>query len=98
MSSVKQMKFAINLARHQKAGLEFPPHVAADVGEARKLRKLVREQDRGGYAGHVQGERALAKLAHGHEEGRDPYGPGTFARPYLPEDDPKENPEGGSRV
>jgi succinate dehydrogenase iron-sulfur subunit len=84
VSSVKQMKFAINLARHQKAGLEFPPHVARNVDEARNLRKLVHEQDRQGMFGHVQGERALAKLAHGYEEGRDPYGPGSFARPYLP--------------
>jgi succinate dehydrogenase / fumarate reductase iron-sulfur subunit len=84
VSSIKQMKFAINLAKHQKAGLEFPPHVAADVGEARKLHKLVHEQDRLGYIGHVQGERALAKLAHGYDEGRDPYGPGSFPRPYLP--------------
>src|SRR5205814_1376281 len=28
---------------------------------------------------------ALAMLAHGHVEGEhDPYGPGSFARPYLP--------------
>ena len=38
-----------------------------------------------GYAGIVQGERALAKLAHGHDEGeRDPYGEGSFPRPFLP--------------
>ena len=84
VSSIKQMKFAMTLVKHQKAGLEFPPHVAKDVGEARNLRKLVREQDRQGALGHVQGERALAKLAHGREEGRDPYGPGSFPRPYLP--------------
>jgi len=52
--------------------------------QARALHKLVQEQDRGGYMGHVQGERALAKLAHGYEEGRDPYGPGSFPRPFLP--------------
>jgi hypothetical protein len=90
------MKFAINLAKHNKAGLAFPPHVAKDVGEARNLHKLVREQDRQGALGHVQGEhalakltqgeRALAKLEHGHHEGGDPYGPGSFPKPYLPED------------
>jgi succinate dehydrogenase / fumarate reductase, iron-sulfur subunit len=85
VSSVKQMKFAINLARHSKAGLEFPPHVAKDVKEARDLRKLVRTQDRPGALGHVQGERALAQLAHGYTEGeRDPYGPGSVPIPYLP--------------
>src|SRR5436305_1038750 len=78
------MKFAMTLVKHSKAGLEFPPHVAKDVSEARNLHKLVREQDRQGAIGHVQGERALAKLAHGYEEGRDPYGPGSFPRPYLP--------------
>ncbi len=62
VSSIKQMKFAMNLTKHNKAGLAFPPHVAKDVGEARNLHKLVREQDRQGALGHVQGEHALAKL------------------------------------
>ena len=88
------MKFAINLARHSKAGLEFPPHVAKNVKEARDLRKIVREQDRQGALGHVQGENALAKLAHGYVEGeRDPYGPGSFPRPYLPDENDGQ-PEG----
>ena len=34
--------------------------------------------------GQVQGEHALAKLEHGYEPGRDPYGPGSFPRPFLP--------------
>jgi succinate dehydrogenase / fumarate reductase, iron-sulfur subunit len=84
VSSVKQMKFAMNLIKHNKAGLAFPPDVAADVGEARALHKLVHAQGRLGYEGHVQGEHALAKLEHGYKEGRDPYGPGSFPRPYLP--------------
>jgi len=74
----------MSLMKHNKAGITFPPHVAADVGEARKLREIVGSQDRLGAAGHIQGERALAKLAHGHHEGGDPYGPGSFPRPYLP--------------
>jgi len=86
VSSVKQMKFAMNLVKHNKAGLAFPPHVAKDVSEARNLRKIVREQDRQGAFGHIQGERALAKLEHGHHDGGDPYGPGSFPKPYLPED------------
>jgi succinate dehydrogenase / fumarate reductase iron-sulfur subunit len=88
VSSVKQMKFAMGLIKHNKAGLAFPPHVARDVGEARNLRKLVKEQDRQGALGHVQGERALARLAHGHtgEETLDEIyeRQGAFARPYLP--------------
>ena len=27
---------------------------------------------------------ALSKLAHGYDPARDPYGPGSFQRPYLP--------------
>jgi hypothetical protein len=82
------MKFAMSLMTHNKAGITFPPHVARDVKEARNLRKLVREQGRPGALGHVQGERALARLAHGHageETLEDIYArQGAFARPYLP--------------
>src|SRR6266566_4746829 len=50
--------------------------------------ELVPQQDRQGYLGIVQGEAALAKLAHGHHEGeRDPYGPGSFPRPFIPGED-----------
>jgi hypothetical protein len=46
--------------------------------------------------GHVQGEHALAKLAHGYQPGRDPYGPGSFPKPYLPgEQEPPPAPAGG---
>jgi succinate dehydrogenase / fumarate reductase iron-sulfur subunit len=96
VSSVKQMKFAAKLAAHQKAGLEFPPHVAANVKEARALHKLVHEQGRLGALGHVQGEHALSKLAHGYDEERDPYGPGSFPRPYLPGEEPTTQQEGGA--
>src|SRR6266571_1294301 len=62
VSSVKQMKFAINLMKHNKAGISFPPHVAKDVAEARALHDLVRQQGRGGAAGIVQGEKAIARI------------------------------------
>ena len=91
VSSVKQMKFAMGLIKHNKAGLAFPPHVAANVNEARNLRKIVQAQGRLGYEGHVQGEKALEKLAHGYEEGHDPYGPGSFPKPYLPGEEPSSN-------
>ena len=88
VSSIKEMKFAMGLARHGKVPPPVPPHVAANVGEARNLHKLVREQDRQGALGHVQGEHALAKLDHGHagESLEEIYErPGAAPRPWLPE-------------
>jgi succinate dehydrogenase / fumarate reductase, iron-sulfur subunit len=64
VSAIKQTKFAIGLARKGKVPPPFPPHVAEDVGEARALHNLVREQGRDGAAGIVQGERALARIEH----------------------------------
>ena len=64
------------------------PHTAKDVNEARNLRKLVREQDRQGASGIVQGEHALAKLEHGHagESLEEIYArEGAAPRPWLPE-------------
>jgi hypothetical protein len=87
VSAIKQTKFALNLAKHGKVPPPFPPHVAKDVNEARNLRKLVREQDRGGALGHVQGEHALAKLAHGNagESLEEIYArEGAAPRPFLP--------------
>jgi succinate dehydrogenase / fumarate reductase iron-sulfur subunit len=94
VSAIKQTRFAIGLAKKGKVPPPFPPHVAKDVEEARRLHDLVGEQGVDGYWGIVQGERALARLAHGHgDDGRDPYGEGSFARPYLPEDKPSTAPE-----
>src|SRR6266849_5148717 len=59
VSAIKETRFAMSLARHGKVPLPFPPHVAEDVDEARRLYNLTQEQDRNGYAGIVQGERAL---------------------------------------
>ena len=64
VSSIKQMKFAMSLARHGKVPPPVPPHVARDVGEARKLRGIVADQGRPGALGHVQGERALSRIEH----------------------------------
>jgi hypothetical protein len=65
----------------------FPPHVAKDVKEARRLHDLVRDQGRTGFEGIVQGERALARLAHGHsgdETLEQIYDrPGAFHRPFI---------------
>jgi hypothetical protein len=63
ISSIKQMKFAMTLARHGKIRpVPFPPHVAEDVKEARALYNLVKSQGRDGAQGIVQGERALARI------------------------------------
>ena len=61
-----------------------PPHVALAVDESRNLHKLVKEQDHEGAAGIVQGEAALAHLSEGYDHERDPYGEGSFPKPYLP--------------
>jgi succinate dehydrogenase / fumarate reductase iron-sulfur subunit len=85
--AIKQTKFALGLARHGKAPTPFPPHHAKRVVEAERLRDLVRIQGREGYLGIVQGERGLAKIEQGDHDGRrDPYGPGSFPRPFVPEE------------
>jgi succinate dehydrogenase / fumarate reductase, iron-sulfur subunit len=89
VASVKQIKFAMGLLKHGKVPPPVPPHVAEAVGESRALFDLVKTQGRDGAAGIVQGERALARLSHEHGgdgEERDPYGEGSFARPYLPDE------------
>jgi succinate dehydrogenase / fumarate reductase, iron-sulfur subunit len=62
IGALKDYKLAISLLSHGKAPLPIPPHVAADVSEARALHEIVRSQGRAGAAGHVQGERALARI------------------------------------
>ena len=86
--SLKEVKFAMGLLRRGKVPPPIPPHVAKDVNEARALYDLVKEQGREGAQGIVQGEQALGHLEpEGHGDGpREPYGEGSFARPYLPEE------------
>jgi succinate dehydrogenase / fumarate reductase iron-sulfur subunit len=69
VSSIKQIKFAMGLARHGKVPLPFPPHVARDVKEARALHQLVKSQDREGALGIVQGEHALGRIEFSEEAG-----------------------------
>jgi succinate dehydrogenase / fumarate reductase iron-sulfur subunit len=83
VSAIKQTKFAISLARHGKVPTPFPPHVADRVGEARALYDLVRTQNRRGALGHVQGERALARIERTDHGG---------ARRDVPEVTPGEPP------
>jgi hypothetical protein len=97
VSSVKQMKFAMNLARHGKVPPPFPPHVAAEVKESRRLFNVVKTQDRQGALGIVQGERALSRLEHGHGEGKHPYDrPDAFPRPFIAGEEGDPSLVGGS--
>ena len=64
VSAVKQIGFALDLAKHGKVPPPVPPHVAKDVKEARALHDLVREQGRAGAAGIIQGEKGLARIEH----------------------------------
>ena len=87
--SLKEVKFAMGLAKHGKVPPPFPPHVAKHVDEARALHDLLQEQGKQGAQGVVQAEKALSRLeflAEGEE--RDPYGEGSFPKPAaLPEKD-----------
>ena len=85
VSSIKQMKFAMSLARHGKVPLPFPPHVAKDVQEARALHELVRSQGRRGAAGHVQGEKALARIERRDAEAASRAAPEVAAGEFFPE-------------
>jgi succinate dehydrogenase / fumarate reductase, iron-sulfur subunit len=99
VSAIKQTAFAINLAKHGKVPPPFPPHVAERVQEARRLYDVVKAQGRDGALGIVQGERALAKLAHGHDgaELEEIYArEGAQPRPYLPGEDKGQAPIGGA--
>ncbi len=86
VEAIRQTRFALGLAVRGKVPPPFPPHVAKDVRESRRLHDLLHEQGVSGYAGIVQGEHALTRLAKGHleREDRDPFGPGSFPRPFIP--------------
>ena len=68
VASIKQIKFAMNLARHGKVPPPFPPHVADRVDEARALYDLVKQQGRDGARGIVQGERGLGLIEFAEEQ------------------------------
>jgi succinate dehydrogenase / fumarate reductase, iron-sulfur subunit len=69
VEAIKQIGFALNLAKHGKVPPPIPPHVAKDVREARLLHDLVKEQDRQGALGIVQGEHALGRIEFLEESG-----------------------------
>jgi succinate dehydrogenase iron-sulfur subunit len=66
--ALKDWKLAVSLAKKGKVPPPFPPHVADRVKESRALHDIVKAQGVDGAAGIVQGERALARLEHGHDE------------------------------
>jgi succinate dehydrogenase / fumarate reductase iron-sulfur subunit len=85
VEAVAQTRFALELRKHGKVPRPFPPHVAKDVRAAGLLRRVLETQGRQGYQGIVQGERGLSRIGFdGH--GRDPYGEGSFPRPYVAPD------------
>jgi succinate dehydrogenase / fumarate reductase iron-sulfur subunit len=87
ISAIKQTRFALDLARKGKVPPPFPPHVAKNVKESRRLYELTTQQGPKGYMGIVQGEHALGRLAHGHtgeETLAEIYArPGAFTRPFI---------------
>ncbi len=99
VKSIKEIKFAMSLLPKGKVPPPFPPHVAENVEESRGLYDLVKEQGRDGALGIVQGENALGRLEgmHGHvEHPEHPYdSPDSFARPFLPEEEPESAPTAG---
>jgi succinate dehydrogenase / fumarate reductase iron-sulfur subunit len=83
VEAIKQTGFALRLARHGKVPLPFPPHVAEEVQESRRLYELVKQQGRDGALGIVQTERALARIEHTEAGG---------AKRDVPEITPGEEP------
>jgi succinate dehydrogenase / fumarate reductase iron-sulfur subunit len=72
VSTIRQTKFALSLAKHGKIRPLPLPHVAENVKEARALYTLVKEQGRGGADGIVQVEKGLARIEFADEGDADP--------------------------
>jgi succinate dehydrogenase / fumarate reductase iron-sulfur subunit len=89
VASVKQIKFAMGLAKHGKVPPPVPPHVAKHVSEARALHDLLKAEGQQGAAGIVQGEKALSLLEFEDSVERDPYAEGSFPPPKPLERDGK---------
>jgi succinate dehydrogenase / fumarate reductase, iron-sulfur subunit len=67
VSTIRQTKFALSLAKHGKIRPLPLPHVAENVKEARDLYTLVKEQGLGGADGIVQVEKGLAMIEFAEE-------------------------------
>jgi succinate dehydrogenase / fumarate reductase iron-sulfur subunit len=92
VSSIKEIKFAMSLAKRGKVPPPFPPHVAENVKESRSLYNLVKEQGRDGAAGIVQGERGLAWIEFAERHEHEPQG---GASRIAPAKQPRLEAEGG---
>jgi succinate dehydrogenase / fumarate reductase iron-sulfur subunit len=85
VEAIKQTGFALGLAKKGKVPPPFPPHVAKDVKESRRLYDLVKEQGRDGALGIVQGEKALALIEFVEEhEAREAAGAHVLAPEVQP--------------
>jgi len=69
VSSIKEVKFAMGLAKRGKVPPPIPPHVAENVKQARALHDIVKQKGRPGALGIVQGERALGRIEFAEEHG-----------------------------
>jgi succinate dehydrogenase / fumarate reductase iron-sulfur subunit len=105
VASIKQIKFAMSLAKRGKVPPPFPPHVAQDVKESRALYNLVKEQGRDGATGIVQGEKGLSRIEfaeeHGHQHHFEPPArvhhevPAGGVSPAAPAEQPEPTSEEG---
>jgi succinate dehydrogenase / fumarate reductase iron-sulfur subunit len=76
VSTIRQMKFAMSLAKHGKIRPVPLPHTASDVNESRRLYNIVKQQGRDGALGIVQGEKALSRIEFSEEGGARAAAPG----------------------
>jgi succinate dehydrogenase / fumarate reductase, iron-sulfur subunit len=89
--SLGEVGFAMRMLKHGKVPPPVPPHVAKDVGEARALYDIVKEQGRDGYDGIVQVEKPLMHLEFDSGTGTiDPFGEGSFPKPRMPGESTEE--------
>jgi succinate dehydrogenase / fumarate reductase iron-sulfur subunit len=97
VAAVQQTGFALRLLRRGKVPLPVPPHVAEEVGEARALYNIVKEQGLDGAAGITQGEKALARLDHQVEGEGSGGGMGSLDQAdNTPGAEPTRKPGGGA--
>ena len=64
IAAIKQIGFALDLARHGKVPPPFPPHVAKDVREARALHDLVRKQGARAQPGSSRASTRWPEIEH----------------------------------
>ena len=88
VSSIKEMKFAMGLAKHGKVPPPFPPHVAEGVEESRALYDLVKEQDATARSGSSRASGRSRGSSTDTAEGGDPHGEPRPGRTCTPGEEP----------